>query len=730
MTFRNKLTANLAILAIVASIVTGLVAYHISRNALREHLESRLRSVASIAALTLSADDLSRLRTPADRKTPVFRKLQSHLLDLQQAVPSIKYIYVMRKSSREETLKFVIDPTLPKDENGNGRIEDNEAPAQIGEEYNIANYPQIKYAFSGPIADNEINQDKWGYWLSGYAPVRDHTGKAVAIVGVDMSAQEILRQEGMLRRGVAIALIVMLAVSVLLSFMIASLLAHPIQVMTNSLQRLRQRDYTARVPDFDKGEIGLMTQAFNEMSQEMGSLHAELNRRHQEMKKKVEERTRELEHTHALLLEAAQERFDLAQNEIALVNAALQERNQHLQIRQRQLQAIVDFQQVILRQTTLDELFCNGFAMLTYAYMIEAGAIFYMNPETMHPERKASHNLTDQALNALESVQAPGNPDHAHEVASWEASNAMALCALLEKADMGDSTGRPMDSVVSIPFNLGDRMVGWLVVVALTGRPIEADERDLLLVFGNEFAIAADNMERKDLLAKMHQELQQRHKDVQKSHRSLEEANRKLEAYAGELSQQTAELDALNQELSENYRQLEEANWKLSEMATTDALTGLASHRALHERLADEIRRYQRYHRPFSLMMVDIDDFKEINDRVGHVRGDRILQEIAAILQRNIRQTDFAARYGGDEMALILTETRREDAAIVGERICRQVATHQFGGVQVTVSVGIAEYTEEKKHQPLLEEADQAMYNAKRSGKNTVYMLPVAPQAA
>jgi len=720
--FRWKLTLNLVLFTVITTLVIGIVTYYTTCQALMEHLRSGLASRAALAALMIDPHDLMFLQTPADEKRPVYSRLQKLLLRIKSSQPDIKYIYIMRCSRKPNIYTFVIDPALPVDENVNGRIDESEMPAHIGDEYDVSPCPEMQRAFSGPAADREINRDKWGYWLSGYAPIRDRQGNAVAIVGMDMSAARVIAYQKLSMRRVVMALIGLLCLALLLSFFLADCLTRPLKAMVSAIKQIGKGDFSVRIATESQDEIGLLARTFNQMSKEVGDLHAELETRNRDLEQKVAERTVELKEAH--------EQLYLKHQEITLINAALQERNQHLQMRHRQLQAIVDFQQVILRQIDLDELFRNGFEMINHIYPFEAGGIFYFNSETMHLERKAFFNLTEEVLNAVEREKLPALREANGHSSAWEAQCIKRVCSPLERSVIADGDGWEMDSVVSIPFIMGEKLLGWLVVVALEGSSLQADDRDLLMVLGNEFAIAVDNLQREAQLVQMHEELQKRHEQLQEMHQRLEEANTELEAFTHELSQQASVLDKLNQELSENNRRLEEANRKVSEMAVTDFVTGLANHRAFQERLAEEIRRFDRYRNPLSLMLIDLDDFKHINDRFGHSKGDRMLQEVASFLHQLIRRTDFMARYGGDEFAMILPETSLDDAMRVGRRICRDLAAHTFADIHLTASIGVAGYSEEKTQQTLIEEADQAMYAAKRSGKNSVRSLEPHSQAA
>ena len=167
-------------------------------------------------------------------------------------------------------------------------------------------------------------------------------------------------------------------------------------------------------------------------------------------------------------------------------------------------------------------------------------------------------------------------------------------------------------------------------------------------------------------------------------------------------------------------RQLEEANAQLRRAALVDGLTGLPNRRALNEFLDREWRRAARSAAPLSALMVDVDHFKALNDRLGHAAGDECLVRVGrAIAAEASRPGDFAARYGGEEFTVILGATDAAGAAAVGERIRRSVERLDCA---VTVSVGAATAVPAPSARPeaLLAEADMALYRAKATGRNRV----------
>ena len=167
-------------------------------------------------------------------------------------------------------------------------------------------------------------------------------------------------------------------------------------------------------------------------------------------------------------------------------------------------------------------------------------------------------------------------------------------------------------------------------------------------------------------------------------------------------------------------------NSRLYLMATLDRMTRLYIHHYFQERLLDSIKRSKRNKHPLSLLMIDIDHFKNFNDTYVHQLGDSVLKEVARILKGNIRCIDIAARYGGEEFAIILPDINLDDAMTVAERLRSNIDEHRFQGkdeyLHVTISIGIAQFDikNDLDKKDFIERADKALYKAKKQGRNRV----------
>jgi diguanylate cyclase (GGDEF)-like protein len=173
-------------------------------------------------------------------------------------------------------------------------------------------------------------------------------------------------------------------------------------------------------------------------------------------------------------------------------------------------------------------------------------------------------------------------------------------------------------------------------------------------------------------------------------------------------------------------KELMETNRRLELLSITDGLTKLNNHRYFQDELLRAFDEAQRYQRPLSLAMIDIDFFKKINDTHGHAVGDDVLKGVAKLFRDSVRSTDLVARYGGEEFAVMMPETTLDDGIVFAEKIRHLIETTdmqtQVGPVPATVSVGVASVPHSRIHtsKELIVAADKALYRAKRNGRNQV----------
>jgi diguanylate cyclase (GGDEF)-like protein len=194
------------------------------------------------------------------------------------------------------------------------------------------------------------------------------------------------------------------------------------------------------------------------------------------------------------------------------------------------------------------------------------------------------------------------------------------------------------------------------------------------------------------------------------------------------MAELASERNGLEDRVLQRTLELLQANRKLEELATTDPLTGIANRRKMTEQIAQELERARRFHHPLSLLMIDIDHFKRINDTYGHDVGDQAIIRTATMLTSQLRAVDLAARFGGEEFVLLMPETHIAVAVHAAERLrerAAQLVVRAESGLEVglTISIGVAAadpHGTPDSPSSLLVRADKALYRAKKEGRNRV----------
>lgn len=195
---------------------------------------------------------------------------------------------------------------------------------------------------------------------------------------------------------------------------------------------------------------------------------------------------------------------------------------------------------------------------------------------------------------------------------------------------------------------------------------------------------------------------------------ALEEQNKKIR----ELN------DALERKVSERTRELKEKNLELERIAATDFLTGLYNRVKLDEVLAGELRRSERYRRPYGVILMDIDYFKRVNDRHGHQVGDQVLKIMADLLRNGTRKTDIVGRWGGEEFMIFCPEIDRAGLMALTEKLRLQIEQYDFPGPgSLTSSFGLTLYILGDTMDQMILRTDTALYEAKKNGRNQVQFL-------
>ncbi|MGB5947502.1 GGDEF domain-containing protein [Paenisporosarcina sp.] len=197
-------------------------------------------------------------------------------------------------------------------------------------------------------------------------------------------------------------------------------------------------------------------------------------------------------------------------------------------------------------------------------------------------------------------------------------------------------------------------------------------------------------------------------------------AKRNAERILHDTDEAYMKLQGLMKEVEGKQQELLELNTQLKELATTDPLTGLKNRRCLQEKIMENIELSKKEHCSFSLLLIDIDFFKRVNDTYGHPIGDAVLQELAMKLQVETRTQDLVARMGGEEFMIVLPNTNKEHARVIAERIRLNIDHGSWKHARITVSIGVTTYEHDDNLSKLFSKADDALYRSKNGGRNCV----------
>lgn len=349
-----------------------------------------------------------------------------------------------------------------------------------------------------------------------------------------------------------------------------------------------------------------------------------------------------------------------SKDEIGELAASFDGMVQRMTARTQELEALNDMAATVGKSLDLQEILQRAVEKVSWLSGTEGAAVHLLDDRTGELVLAASYGIPSPILEGLIPFK-PGR-----SVVGWFAETGKPFLEVENMAtDPRAETGLEVwKSLVVVPLRSAGKMVGALSTGNVTHRRFTPEEVALLQAIGNQLGVAIEN-------ARLHAEMQR--------------------------------------------------------LSQTDPLTGLYNRRRLDERMQVEILRAKRYRHPLSVIMIDIDHFKNYNDTHGHPEGDVTLKQVADLLRIHVRETDVVARYGGEEFLILLTETSKAAALEVAEKIRAAVGKQPFphAGTQpegkLTISLGVATFPEDLTDASnLVKKADDALYTAKRAGRNRV----------
>jgi putative nucleotidyltransferase with HDIG domain len=265
--FQLKVTLLLVLSLFFIATLSNYLIYKFSYNSQFNQLRDKLKVIAQTAALFVDADTL--LQVPLNREginSQAYKTIAEKLKSIKRVNPPIKYIYTMTKTDKKGMLQFVVDPE-PVDKG---------VTSYPGDKFDASRFSEMSKAFFGPAADKQLESDEWGIFLSGYSPIRDKTGKAVAMLGVDVAADDVYAfQQGVKQRGILV-LVLGIVISLFLGMMISRNITNPINELVEGTYHIGEGDLRYRVRVRTKDEIGELGRSFNQMADSLFEVRKKL----------------------------------------------------------------------------------------------------------------------------------------------------------------------------------------------------------------------------------------------------------------------------------------------------------------------------------------------------------------------------------------------------------------------------------------------------------------------
>ncbi|MDD5173455.1 MAG: HD domain-containing protein [Candidatus Omnitrophica bacterium] len=268
--FRFKVTVLFVLLMFLSGFIGNFFVYEYSLRSQMDQLRNKLMVIAQLVAKSVDAKEL--LEIPLDSSgvnTPQYKRIEGELNKIRDIVPSIVFIYIMERTQKECVFKFIID-LHP----GSSKIEPS--PAKPGEEYDCTLYPEMMKAFSAPSADRRIVKDKWGIFLSGYAPIKDDKGEPVAILGIDMSARDVYDMQKEVQKRALLVLLLGIILSLFLGTFISLRVTKPVKELIQGTRRISEGDLDYRVKTGGSDEMSELADSFNKMTVKLSDARNEL----------------------------------------------------------------------------------------------------------------------------------------------------------------------------------------------------------------------------------------------------------------------------------------------------------------------------------------------------------------------------------------------------------------------------------------------------------------------
>jgi methyl-accepting chemotaxis protein len=243
--------------------VIGVSVYFIYSNRIMKDMQNELLGIATRTAALIPVASHESLLQPADQQSENYRVMELYLQSVMAGNPRIDDVYTLRPTNQRHLMTFVVSGKGNVDENNDGIIEENEQKAMLGEEYDTTDLPQMEEGLIKPSVDQAVTNDKWGSWLSGYAPLKDSSGKTVAILGVDFAAKTISQERHYIIRALLIFEAICTILLLFVAWLISRRVSWPYKMLAEGMNRIKHGDMHFTMAVKNKGEEAFIAELFN-----------------------------------------------------------------------------------------------------------------------------------------------------------------------------------------------------------------------------------------------------------------------------------------------------------------------------------------------------------------------------------------------------------------------------------------------------------------------------------
>ncbi|MCU0665926.1 MAG: HD domain-containing protein [Candidatus Omnitrophica bacterium] len=263
--FRFKVALFIITSLLLVTALSDILIYRFAINSQFQQIRQRLKIIAQTVSLLIDADAVTQVPLSKDGiNSPAYKSISEKLQAIKKASPSLKYIYIVSQTDTPGIVQFVVDPDIILKEKG--RITATSYP---GDKYDTSVFPEMTRGFYEPSADKKFGKDQWGIFLSGYAPIRNKDGKSVALLGVDMTAEDIYITQRHMKMRAILVFIFGTAISLIFGLFITGTIAKRIEKIVTGTRRIAKNDFNYRLNTSGNDEIAELAQSFNKMSEDL-----------------------------------------------------------------------------------------------------------------------------------------------------------------------------------------------------------------------------------------------------------------------------------------------------------------------------------------------------------------------------------------------------------------------------------------------------------------------------